>query len=433
MPEDTTLNDKAWRRVFEGTDLLSRIGESGLSYIEASKIEELGLRQPRLMAKLDTLSSRPLVFIEHGLNILPVERGKYVIFEDPENQCYFKMPALQPTRQISKFTPAGTVNLSRLHTLPHGICTSESEAIEIAHLSSLLNNFCDTENLVLTRRGRFGSSQFELELPGRGGLTTVSKAQIEVDSIFESEDVVVLIEAKIGFQSDFHIRQLYYPYVWLASQTTKRIIPLFLCYSNAEFQLTEFFLGRSFGDTKILRQSYFVIDEDPIAHINLRTLLRHLPTPTELPTVPFPQADDFEKIVDLVSVLGEGLGEADELTERYGFVSRQADYYLNAARYLALIDNRYALTNTGKKLLAERPRVSRTEVLLKAMLSRVVLREAIVLLREKNFDINAVTPTDIESLISKSREGEYSSDTVKRRAVTVRSWLKWLLLNCNFI
>lgn len=433
MPEDTTLNDKAWRRVFEGTDLLSEIKKNGFSQIQASKVEELGQRQPRLMAKLDSLSSRPSIFIEHGLNMLPVGRGKYVIFEDPENRCYFVMPPLQPERRMIKFTPSGNINLSRLETLSHGICTTESEAIEIAHLSSLLNSFCDTENLVLTRRGRFGSNEFLLELPSRGGLISVNKAQIEVDAIFESEDVVLLIEAKIGFQTDFHIRQLYYPHIWLFKQTRKRIVPLLLCYSNGEFQLTEFFLGADFANIHKLRQEYFVIDEDPIAHINLKAILRHLPTATELLSVPFPQADDFEKVIDMLSALREGLTELDELAERFGFVSRQAGYYLNAAKYLSLVDHQSGLTRAGEKILDERNRVNRTDLLLKAMLARVVPREAILLLREGNFDPSTIATMPIESMISTSRSGEYSDDTITRRANSIRSWLKWLLLNCNFI
>lgn len=428
MGADTTKNDHAWRTMFQKLPLLLEINTIGHCLISAADINEYGGREARLMAKLDSSTDRPQIFREHKLNILPVERGTYVLFKDHANSCYLKIPLQTPrvpTRHASKLT------LDKYDTLSRGSCTTECEAVELAYHASLLGAFCGAESLVLTRRGRFGSNKFILTLPDSGKKIEISNAQIEVDSIYENEHVVVLVEAKIGFREDFHIRQLQYPYMWLRNRTSKTIIPILLCYSNGEFQLTEFSTEPESAMLRVKRQHYFTIDEEPIAEFSLDAILRQAASPRENMSIPFPQADDLDKVIDLVRFAGQGILETEDLCSIFSFVPRQAGYYRNAARYLELIDANNQVTSLGARLVDETHRVNRTELLVKSMISKPVFLEALLHLKSKNFDPASVNSIPIERMVVASRS-DLSGDTIRRRSETVRQWLWWILANCQF-
>lgn len=49
-------NNEAWQRFFEKTDTLARIEQEGLCRVSARDLKQIGRREPRLMAKLDTLA-----------------------------------------------------------------------------------------------------------------------------------------------------------------------------------------------------------------------------------------------------------------------------------------------------------------------------------------------------------------------------------------
>lgn len=54
------------------------------------------------------------------------------------------------------------------------------------------------------------------------------------------------------------------------------------------------------------------------------------------PKVPFPQADSFVKIIDLLANLYTSDISKDEITTLYDFDKRQTDYYANSCVYLGL-------------------------------------------------------------------------------------------------
>lgn len=425
-------DDDAWQKICDRTDLLQQVKKHGFFLVSAKTLQQISdERQPRLMAKFDFDHQRPAVFKKLKLNILPLKRGEYVVFHDPDNDCYFDLPQEYNSREPKPYCPA--ISLKDLDTLGRELCSTESDALELAALSSLLSTFCSTKNLTLTKRGRFGSSSFEMQLPGCKSRVLVASSQIEVDGIYESSEVVALVEAKIGFHQNFNIRQLYYPYKWLCEKTKKRIVPILLCYSAGEFQLTEFSFGAEFGQIEKKRQEYFVIQEDSVVLVrgDLGTVARYRPSPEEDLGTPFPQADDMDKVVDVVRLAQREICDDQRLVDILGFVHRQAGYYRNAARYLGFTDGASQLTVVGAKLLSLRHRLDRTELIMNRMFTRPVLREAIMLLIKRDYSPTAIQLFEIEALIEKWRPGEYSDETLKRRALTVRNWLKWLVANCD--
>ncbi len=431
MDRDTTLPDVAWRKIILRSNLLAQIDQQGYAQISAEELKTYSDRtEPRLMAKLDSALDRPNVFVENGLNVLPIRHGEYVVFKDSENICYCHIPSVEKDQQFSEYRP--TYDIHCLDSLSKPFCSGESEAIDLCYLSSLLTSFCKTQDLVLTRRGRLRASHIAVQLPCNVLLNSQG-VQIEIDAVFESSELIVLIEAKMQFVDSFHIRQLFYPYHWLRQRTNKPIRAILLCCSNGKFRLAEYEIPNQFGPLTEIRREYFVIGENPILSISLSSFLNQLHLPTEDLTIPFPQADDVDKIVDTVHHIWQGATRVADLVNNFDFVERQAQYYFNAAKYLGFVEENDppALSQIGTRLIQEPSRINRTESILRQMLIRPVLREAIQLLEKLDFEPDRAARSEIEVLLKKHRP-ELSGDTLSRRAKTVIAWLRWLVANCKF-
>ena len=60
---------------------------------------------------------------------------------------------------------------------------------------------------------------------------------------------------------------------------------------------------------------------------------------TKEPNVPFPQADNFKRVVNLCELLLYNESTKDDITLNYDFDPRQTNYYTDAGRYLGLIES----------------------------------------------------------------------------------------------
>jgi hypothetical protein len=430
-----TANDEAWNRFFERTAILSKIESQGFAFVSADELKLHGEREPRLMAKLDTDSERPQLFKRHDLNILPARNGLYVIFSDPQNKLYFQFDSLLDDLPVEEF--CSRIDLQSFDSFRFGTAlSSESQVIDLAFLSCLLQHFCAGEAMHLTIRGRLHSGNFSFDLPC-GQRLDVSNVQVEVDAGYENADSLVLIEAKIGRRTDFNIRQLVYPFRQWTQRSRKKIRPLFITYSNGEYLLSEFEIDSRFGEIRIVSNRAFVINDNPAAVIDLACLLRSVPVGIEPAGIPFPQADDMNKVVDLLKLLERGAAGKSAIAEFFEFEDRQSDYYANAASYLGFARRNkeaggFELTKAGREFLCLPARTRRTRAILERLLQRPVFRDCIELLAQRRFNLNQVELPELQTIIAGRRGVIQASQTVPRRARTVRKWLSWLLKNVSF-
>jgi hypothetical protein len=115
----------------------------------------------------------------------------------------------------------------------------------------------------------------------------------------------LIIEAKNRKCDDFLIRQLYYPYrLWRSKVTNKRIIPIFLTISNDVFS---FFIYRftdelNYNSIELIEQKNFIIGLEPITLEEVEEIINNTRIKRE-PEIPFPQANDFEKCINLLEIL----------------------------------------------------------------------------------------------------------------------------------
>jgi len=228
-------NDEAWQRFFDETDTLAKIEREGLCYVSARDLKQIGRREPRLMAKLDTLAVRPEVFKENSLTIFPVKNGEYVLFKDPTRKSYYRFSRKESDLPVTVYD--SQVDLLSFDAYPGGQGLSECQAIDFAYIASLIKHFTGDERLSLVIRGRLFSGAFHFRLPADNRRIAVSGVQIEVDAGYESPDGLYLVEAKVGKRDDFHIRQLYYPFLEWSNRSRKRIVLIFLVYTNGKYYL----------------------------------------------------------------------------------------------------------------------------------------------------------------------------------------------------
>lgn len=430
-----TQNDTAWGKIFDRLPLLPTIEQHGFAYVSADEIKEASdKREPRLLAKQDTKDSRPEVFKRHKLSMLPVENGKYVIFKDEALATYYALEQLFSEIIPEEYHPER--NFNGYQTIQTGKITSESQAIDFANMVSLIKTFTNETELFLTIRGRQRSENFPVTIP-TDHLVEISGVQIEVDAGFESPDKIYLIEAKLGRVENFNIRQLYYPFKDWSVKSTKEIIPIFFVYTNGLFYIFQFAFGDRYGDLQLIQGKCFTVNEPVKQSVNLLHLLETTTLEIE-PGVPYPQANDLDKVIDIITNFRpSNLTDKSAIAEFFDFDKRQGDYYANAAIYLGLLkrgqtrSSEFELTREGIFIANSPNRSQRNFLLLKQLLKKPSFNDVLTLFVRNKYNITSLSTTMLASIIQ--RHVQLNDTTARRRASTVISWLKWLKNNMDFV
>ncbi len=424
-----TENDSAWQRYFDATDVLDQIQTNGHALVSAAELKALSGREPRLLAKIDTLAERPSVFKSNDLALFPTRNGQYILFNDPEQKTYFPLASACYSSDVQWHEPLE--DLSAYDSFPGIQKLNESQALDFAYISSLLRRFTQDPKIQLAIRGRMFSRAFSFQLPVNKAEVRVQGVQIEVDGGYESADAIYLFEAKQGRRADFNIRQLYYPYLEWRSRSRKRIVPIFFVITNGIFHFVEFQFSDTFGDLKIARAESYTLQETKLPGISLSALMRQ--TPLESPSsIPFPQADDLDKVIDLLSMLEGGPATKVQVAEHFEFDERQGDYYGNAATYLGLVHrsiNGFALTPTGVSLINLPERNRRTRELITAMLSQPSFRDVFIEWAALGLGEEFPSKAVVAEIIA--RHSTLGMSTPSRRAGTVLAWLRWVATNAD--
>lgn len=417
-------NDLAWKQLFDKHDILEKISTSGHLILSSSEINVF--REARLMTKFDHKSQLPKLFSDNNLSILPTSRGGYVIgtfdaffdFDKEDNIPIEKM-------EFPSF----------LESLNHREITSEATAINCAFVSKILQNFTGEQNLLPTVSGRMSSSSFDFKINDSKGLFNVSvgNSQIEIDGGYEGDNSLNLIEAKNYISDDFLVRQLYYPYKLWSNKISKQVRPIFLTYTNGIFHLREYEFENPdhYNSLKLINQKKYTVEDSSFNSETIDEVLRSVQIVKE-PEIPFPQADNFERIINLCELLKEkGFISKEEITQNYDFDSRQTDYYSNAGKYLGLLDfgrenNQVGcfLTKKGNQIF-NLSLIDRQIEFVKLILSHKPFNKTLSI-SFKNGEIPS--RDEIVEIMKETKLYNVNGEsTFKRRASTITGWINWIL------
>jgi hypothetical protein len=219
----TKPHDIAWAKIFATYSIYDHDFDVSPYQLSANQIksacksfDSTGQKEPRILCKQDTRESRPQVFAEKGLFLLPTKNGQYSIIK---GEGYIDIPEI--TTPAIPYTSKLDFKL-----ITSEIGNSEMQHLDFAYASSVIRTFMDDSSLVLTIRGRKFTPEFKFSVSGFQ-LETAS-VQTEVDGGYEGRDKIVLIEAKNSSTRNTITRQLYYPYrQWKTHSQHKSVHLLF--------------------------------------------------------------------------------------------------------------------------------------------------------------------------------------------------------------
>ncbi len=419
-----TKNDLAWEKLFDKYNIMHEIENKGFFQIESKDINEF--REARLATKFDHKSNLPKLFKDNNLSILPITRGSYII---SSFEAYKEFIELN-TEIIRISFPY------YIESIDYENITSESIAINCAFVSGILSDFIQDDKLLPTVSGRMSSNEFSFYINNtnmnRDVVVTVSNSQIEIDGGYEGIDSLALIEAKNSISKDFLIRQLYYPFRLWNDKIVKRVIPIFMVYSNGIFTLYEYVFEdpQNYNSLVLVKQKNYTLIQDDINLNDIKDILYNINI-VEEPKIPFPQADNMKRIINLCELLYNKEMTRDEIATTYDFDPRQTNYYADAGRYLGIIDKKkedgdivYFLTNEGKELFKvnlKKRQLKFVELILRHNVFNKALKEY--------FRLGQIPSKD--SIVEIMKESDLyrvsSNSTFYRRAQTIKSWINWIL------
>ena len=418
-----TLNDLAWEKIFIKYKILQEINASNFYTIAAKEIKEY--REPRLMTKFDHHSNLPSIFKDNNLSILPITRGDYII---------------APMQVYKELDECKNVNIEyfnlpeHLHSLNYDDINSEAAAINCAYASGILEHFFN-EEVIPTVNGRMSSGVFNFkiqnEITNSMMAIEVVNSQIEIDGGYEGLNYLYLIEAKNALSSDYLVRQLYYPYRLWIRKIEKPVILVFMVYSNGLFYLYEFAftITEEINSVVLKKKGLYSLEPREISIDDIINVLNESSIKRE-PKIPFPQADSFERVINLCELLLINDLSKDEITTTYDFDKRQTDYYINAGRYLRLIDYSEKngpgckLSDFGKSIFNLNFR-DRQLKFVEVIIEHDVFASALSLYFKK---VEEPSRSEIVEIMKQSEVFAISSmSTYRRRAATILSWIRWIM------
>lgn len=424
-------NEEAWERVIDGCGIVDTVDECGIAEITARQLKEIGRREPRLMAKMETRETMPEALRSNGLCILPVRsRGNYAIgrFDAFIDIDYGDIPEsrLSVDRRFDMLDPFSI--------------RKEPSLILTAFNYGILDTIAG-QRVCMTDFGRESSDSFTFTIDGiHGGSYTmeVDGSQMEMDGVFESDDCIISIEAKMGTRGNFLARQLYYPYRMMEMRCSKPIINVFMTYSPGSIYLHTFTVDdperynsfRNIGRYRFDLFGKITVDE-------LLSAVDDAPSPTEPYGIPFPQADSMHKVFEALDIIRDDPGISDsDLGYRLSIDPRQGGYYGNACAYLGLIDRvkvgrwfRNNLSEAGRRLLSSDMR-TRIIMMVSLMARRGVFRRFLPEMLETG---SIPEKSEIAEWIRRNIPSlDASKRTPDRRAQTIRKWLEWVSDICEY-
>lgn len=427
---DNTKNEIAWEKLFYEYKILEQIAGNGKFVISANQIKEV--REPRLMTKFDHHINLPEIFDKNKLAILPITRGEYVIGHFDIYHSFEKEPVDITRVQLPAYVQS--LNIDNI--------TSEAIALNAAVASGIIAEFLEEEpgSLFSTVSGRMGSGSFSFHVnhiaKGQPSYCiNVDRSQVEIDAAYEGINYLSLFEAKRDLADDFLVRQLYYPFRLWKDRVSKEVKTVFLIYSNGIYRVMEYAFDdvNNYNSLRLVKQKRYSIEDTTITMEDILSVLDQTDPVLEPDNIPFPQANSFERVINLCELIKSSNEELtkDKVTENYAFDERQSNYYTDAARYLGLIERSYnekrepvyTLTSKGLKILSFDFKHRQLEFC-KCILQHTVFAKALTRYLKTGV---MLTKPDVVQLMKEAKIKRINENTMDRRSSSVIGWINWIV------
>lgn len=264
--------DIYWDYLFDEFDILNQINKFGTyvinaetfkNYCKPENISDTGIKkgsEARLMIKWDSSNKLPNIFKEHNITVLSTGDGKYTLgrLEVYNNLGVTENDLLTDIKEMS--LPSFVTTLS-----PESI-TTEAQALNAADISGIFNDFLEETEIYQTLSGIYSSGKLnftinDMKTDDRHDIEVIG-TQVEIDASYESPENFYVIEGKNKLQSDYCIRQLFYPYRVALTKTHKPVYPVFFFHHKGIFNLSLYEVRnkKDYNSLRLLkRQNYKII------------------------------------------------------------------------------------------------------------------------------------------------------------------------------
>jgi len=253
-------NSKSWKKIFDDYKILEHDFDKAPFPLSATQIKKSCQRfkttsekEVRILCKQDKRESRPKIFQDNGLFLLPVNNGFFNILK---GEGYVDIPPIE--KEV-------VIYASKLdfHLESSEIGDSEMQYLDYAYAVSLIRTFINDPSLILTIRGRKRTPELDFYVGKH--FIEVKSVQTEIDAGYEGRNQIVLIEAKNFSATNIIIRQLFYPFRQWQEQTKKKVVTLFFDKEKREDVFSiwqfEFENPKDYNSIKLVRSGKFRIKE----------------------------------------------------------------------------------------------------------------------------------------------------------------------------
>ncbi len=215
-------NSISWKKIFNDYNVLNHDFKKSTFPITADQIKKscqdfkkTTEKEVRILCKQDTRESRPQIFKDNNLFLLPTKNKFFCIIK---GEGYVNIPEITTQPKIYEGKVSFNLETSK-------IGDSEMQHLDFAYAQSVIRTFMEDDSLVLTIRGRKYTPKFNFYVGTQ--LIKTSGVQTEVDGGYEGKNKIVLMEAKKSNTKNTIIRQLYYPFRQWQSIIKKPVYTLF--------------------------------------------------------------------------------------------------------------------------------------------------------------------------------------------------------------
>ena len=428
MPKTSSKMSQVWQRILAEPGVQKDLGQKGFFEISSRELNDyskpMSGPDARILVKFDSSHQLPEALSESGLVPITVNRARFAV---GAFDIYSELPPLEDAdlRVVRFESPHDAVNVAEV--------TSESLALLVASASRVIDQFAGAD-VELSFFGKVVMKTLDFSVSKHGGETVRfvgSGMQIELDAVFENDQQMLLVEAKIGRPSDFNIRQLYFPYRHFREKTEKVIRPILMVYSRGVFEFIEFQFAdpQNMSSFEIVRTQVVAVLAPDSPLENLKAIAKNPITVFGAEGVTFPQANDFDKVIEVARIASANPLGKEQLGQALGVVGRQVDYYLQAARYIGLVELSAAgviATKLAKGILSK-PLATRNLELATLIVQVPTVGKCFLFTAEQGF-----LPTAEYASTNLAALGDFVgvNDTTKQRRIsTAISWTRWIVSN----
>ena len=187
----------------------------------------------------------------------------------------------------------------------------------------------------------------------------------------------------------------------------------------------------SYNSLALVKHKNYSIEDTAIELSDLQDVALRTKIVSE-PNVSFPQANSFERVINICELLNTQELSHEQVTEEYAFDIRQTNYYTDAARYLGLLEKHYedgrkpiySLSSSGKRIMNLNYK-QRQLAFCEVILQHRAFKETF------NHCMETGSMPDTSTIVAIMQESNLykveSMSTYVRRSSTISGWINWIL------